>query len=246
MIQGIHGLFYSTDARATRDFIRDKLRLPFSDVGDGWLIFDLAEGDVGVHPVDESGEPAPGTHDVSFYCDDIRATITELRGRGVHFDGEPVDHSYGYVTYFAMPGGVSAQLFQPRYQKTAASNGGETVANLDSEYQAAVGRNDATTMGRILADDFVLISSTGRTYSKADLMEEARNGRFVYERQDDTDRTVRVWGDTAVVTALLWAKGVEDGKPFAYRVWFSDTYARTRSGWKYVLGHASGRLPWPP
>jgi ketosteroid isomerase-like protein len=119
------------------------------------------------------------------------------------------------------------------------------VARLDDEYQAAVGRNDAETMDRILADDFVLISSTGRTFSKADLLEEARRGRTTYERQDDTDRTVRAWGDTAVVTALLWAKGSEDGKPFAYRVWFSDTYARVDGVWKYVLGHASGRLPWP-
>ena len=56
---------------------------------------------------------------------------------------------------------------------------------------------------------------------------------------------VRVWGDTAVVTALLWAKGREKGASFAYRVWFSDTYARVDGVWKYVLGHASSRLPWP-
>ena len=128
---------------------------------------------------------------------------------------------------------------------TPASDARAVVADLDSEYQAAVGRNDAETMERILADDFVLISSTGRTFTTADLLEEARSGRIQYERQDDTDRTVRVWSDTAVVTALLWAKGTEDGKPFAYRVWFSDTYARVEGRWKYVLGHASGRLPWP-
>ena len=120
-----------------------------------------------------------------------------------------------------------------------------TVAELDTEYQAAVGRNDADAMDRILADDFVLISSTGRVVSKSDLLEEARSGRYVYERQNDTDRTVRVWGDTAVVTALLWAKGTESGAPFAYRVWFSDTYARVDGRWRYVVGHASGRLPYP-
>jgi ketosteroid isomerase-like protein len=118
------------------------------------------------------------------------------------------------------------------------------VEALDLEYQAAVAQNDVDTMARILADGFVLISSTGRTFTKADLLEEARSGRFRYERQDDTDRTVRVWGDTAVVTALLWAKGTEAGAPFAYRVWFSDTYARQEGRWQYVLGHASGRLPY--
>lgn len=129
--------------------------------------------------------------------------------------------------------------------KPAATDDAAAVERLDIEYQDAVGRNDQGTMAQILADDFVLISSTGKVYTKTDLLEEARSGRFHYERQDDTDRTVRVWGNTAVVTALLWARGTENGTPFAYRTWFSDVYVRLEGTWKYVLGHASGRLPWP-
>lgn len=119
------------------------------------------------------------------------------------------------------------------------------VAKIDDEYQSAVSRNDAFTMDRILADDFVLVTGPGKVYSKAELLAEARSGRIVYERQDDAEKTVRVWGDTAVVTALLWAKGTEDGKPFEYRVWFSDTYVRTPAGWRYVLGQSGTRLPAP-
>ena len=117
MIRGIHGLFYSSEADAMRAFLRDKLRLPYTDVGDGWLIFDLPEGDVGVHPIDENGRPASGTHDISFYCDDIKGTVAELRSRGVNFKGEIADHGYGFVTYFTMPGGVEVQLYEPKYQK---------------------------------------------------------------------------------------------------------------------------------
>ena len=51
MIRGIHGLLYSSDAEATRAFFRDKVKLPGSDVGEGWLIFDFKEGDLGIHPV---------------------------------------------------------------------------------------------------------------------------------------------------------------------------------------------------
>jgi ketosteroid isomerase-like protein len=118
------------------------------------------------------------------------------------------------------------------------------VAALDAEYQAAVARNDAATMDRILADDMVLVTGRGTVYTKADFLTEARSGRFVYELQEDSQRKVRVWGDTAVVTALLRAKGTQDGKPFEYRVWFSDTYVRTPSGWGYVFGQSS--LPLPP
>jgi ketosteroid isomerase-like protein len=68
----------------------------------------------------------------------------------------------------------------------------------------------------------------------------------MYERQEDSNQKVRVWGDTAVVTALLWAKGTEDGKPFDYKLWFSDTYVRTPDGWRYVFGQASTRMPKTP
>jgi ketosteroid isomerase-like protein len=117
------------------------------------------------------------------------------------------------------------------------------VASMDTEFQAAVKENDAATIDRILADSFVLVTGRGKTYTKADLLEEARAKRFVYERQEDSEQTVRVWGDTAVVTALLWAKGTEEGKPFDYKLWFSDMYLRTPNGWKYVFAQSSTPLP---
>ena len=117
MIRGLHGLFYSSDVEATRGFIRDKLKLPYSDTGEGWLIFDLPEGDVGVHPIEESGGPPSGTHNVSFYCDDIHGTVSELQARGVQFDKEVEDHGFGFVTYFTMPGDIQVQLYEPKYEK---------------------------------------------------------------------------------------------------------------------------------
>lgn len=97
-------------------------------------------------------------------------------------------------------------------------------------------------MDRLLADDFILVTGKGKTYTKADLLEEARSGRMRYEHQEDTEQHVRVWGDTAVITAKLWEKGTENGKPFDYTLWFSDTYVRTPKGWRYVFGQASTPL----
>jgi ketosteroid isomerase-like protein len=128
----------------------------------------------------------------------------------------------------------------------ASADDEKTVAALDTRYQAAVEKNDADTMDRILADDFVLVMGSGKTQSKADLLEEARSGRTIYEHQDDALRTVRVWGDTAVVTARLHAKGAEAGKSFEYTLWFSDTYVRTSAGWRYVFAQASLPLPRNP
>jgi ketosteroid isomerase-like protein len=123
------------------------------------------------------------------------------------------------------------------------TNDESIVATLDTEYQAAVKKNDAATMDRILADDFVLVTGKGRTQTKADLLKEADAKNMIYDHQEDFNRTVRIWGDTAVVTALLWAKGSNNGKPFAYRLWFSDTYVRTSKGWRYVFAQASLPLP---
>jgi predicted enzyme related to lactoylglutathione lyase len=115
MIRGIHGLFYSSDPDATRAFFRDQVRLPGSDIGEGWWIFDLPEGDLGVHPAEDGGDA--GKHDVSFYCDEIEKTVGDLQSRGVRFTGPVEDHGYGLVTYFEAPGGVRVQLYQPRYRK---------------------------------------------------------------------------------------------------------------------------------
>jgi ketosteroid isomerase-like protein len=121
----------------------------------------------------------------------------------------------------------------------------KTVAALDTKYQAAVKSNDAATMDQILADDFVLVTGRGKVSNKAELIESARKKEVTYERQDEEPGTqkVRVWHDTAVVTALLWIKAVQRGKPIDYNLWFSDTYVRTPAGWRYVFGQASLPLP---
>ena len=109
-----HALPHGVELRA---FLRDKLQLPHTDVGEGWLIFDLPEGDVGVHPTGHPGSPASGTHHVSFYCDDLQKTVAELKGRGVAFDDEVSDQGYGLAIHFTMPGNVKVELYQPHYQK---------------------------------------------------------------------------------------------------------------------------------
>jgi ketosteroid isomerase-like protein len=127
----------------------------------------------------------------------------------------------------------------------SSTDDAKTVAALDTEYQAAVKNNDAVTMDRILADDFVVVLGSGRIYPKAELLQMARTRQVQYEHQEDSEQTVRVWGDTAVVTAKIWLKGTSEGKQFDWHIWFSDTYVRTPAGWRYVHGQASLPLPDP-
>lgn len=118
MIRGLHAMFYSSHAEELRAFFRDKLGLGATDVGGGWLIFDVPEADLGVHPT-EGGNVPSGTADVSFYCDDIAETVRELQARGLTFATPVEDHGYGFVTFFQAPGGLTIQLYQAKYRKNA-------------------------------------------------------------------------------------------------------------------------------
>ena len=124
--------------------------------------------------------------------------------------------------------------------KPTRSMDAQTVARLDAVYQAAVKANDVAILDEILGDDFVLVTDRGASLTKADLVKEAREKRTIYEHQEVEEGTqkVRIWRDTAVVTALLRTKGTRDQNPFDYKVWLSETYVRTPTGWRYVFGQA--------
>jgi hypothetical protein len=111
MIKGMHGLFYAPSAEEVRTFIRDKLGFVHNDIGEGWLIFDIPEADLGVHPSDKA------YHSISFYCDDIIKTVEDLRARGVEFSSGITDEGWGLLTHFRMPGNMEIELYQPKYAK---------------------------------------------------------------------------------------------------------------------------------
>jgi catechol 2,3-dioxygenase-like lactoylglutathione lyase family enzyme len=122
MIKGAHLTIFTPDAEALRAFFRDKLGLPFSDAGGGWLIFDLPPAEVGCHSLDEEGSSQAGSNttasqELSFICDDIHETVSFLKKRGVQFTADVSDAGYGLVAPFLMPGVGEAQLYQPKYEK---------------------------------------------------------------------------------------------------------------------------------
>jgi hypothetical protein len=116
MIKGVHTMFYSSEANKLRLFLRDKLGFKATDIGDGWLIFEVPEADMGCHPSDEANGARSGTHDISFYCDNIEETVKELQSKGVKFKGAVEDHGYGLVTYMEVPGDFYIQLYEPKYK----------------------------------------------------------------------------------------------------------------------------------
>jgi len=122
------------------------------------------------------------------------------------------------------------------------------VAALDTAYQAAVERNDADAMAKILLKDMILVGGAGQVATAQQILDEARSKATVYERQVEAPgtQTVRLWGpDTATVTALLWIKGVSKGQAIDRHLWFTDTYVRTPQGWRYAFGQVGKDVPAP-
>jgi hypothetical protein len=101
-------------------------------------------------------------------------------------------------------------------------------------------------MDRILHPSYALVLGDGTFVSREELLDEARLrvNEFQIQDEDEGTQTVRVWGDTAVVTARLRIKGTNQKGAFDRTLWFSDTYVRTPTGWRYAFAQAS--LPLPP
>ncbi len=119
LIRGVHAMFYTSEPDALRAFLRDKLELEATDLGEGWLIFDVPDAEIGCHPADSRDGASSGTHHISFYCDNIEAAVLKLKERGVEFTGPIEDHGYGLVTHMKVPGGFAVQLYQPRYRRNS-------------------------------------------------------------------------------------------------------------------------------
>jgi catechol 2,3-dioxygenase-like lactoylglutathione lyase family enzyme len=125
MITSIHNMIYSDDAPATREFFRDVLNLPFVSMGEegmggeDWLIFASGPSELGVHPTFSTWEGREYRHarhhSISMMCDNIHATVAELKGRGAEFEGEVQDQGYGLVIMMRVPGADDVQLYEPRH-----------------------------------------------------------------------------------------------------------------------------------
>jgi hypothetical protein len=111
-ITGVHGLLYTSQPDELRAVLRDVFGWEHVEAHPGWLIFKLPPAELGVHPLAEDEAP---THQISFMCDDIEATVAELRGRGIDIPGEPKDEGFGITTMMVLPGGVDVMLYQPRH-----------------------------------------------------------------------------------------------------------------------------------
>ena len=122
-IIGAHVLLYTPEPDALRATLRDVFGWKHVNAGEGWLIFALPPAELGVHPAEGPSYESGVRHELSLMCDDIEATIRELRAKGIEVKGEPVDEGYGITVMLNLPGGVEVQLYEPRHPVAIAPAG---------------------------------------------------------------------------------------------------------------------------
>ena len=115
-ILGTHLLLYSSEPEALRAMLRDTFGFSNVDAGEGWLIFAIPPAEMGVHPAEGPTYEGGTRHQVSFMCDDITATVADLRARGVRIEGEPKDEGWGITVMMMLPGNAKVMLYQPRHK----------------------------------------------------------------------------------------------------------------------------------
>jgi catechol 2,3-dioxygenase-like lactoylglutathione lyase family enzyme len=110
VINGSHVILFSADPEADRAFFADVLEQPHVDAGGGWLIFKIPPAELAVHPAD-----GPPGHELYFMCDDLDATVSDLRAKGVEFAADVSEERWGRLTRFRLPGGGEVGLYEPRH-----------------------------------------------------------------------------------------------------------------------------------
>jgi len=88
-ITGAHALLYTSEPEQLRAVLRDVFGWDHVDAHDGWLIFALPPAELGVHPADKP------SHELSLMCDDLDATVAELRAKGIELRGGGADEAPG-------------------------------------------------------------------------------------------------------------------------------------------------------
>jgi predicted enzyme related to lactoylglutathione lyase len=110
VIHGVHAIIYTNDAQADRAFFRDVIGFESVDAGGGWLIFKLPPAELAAHP-DETG----GRHELYLMCDDVRATVEELKAKGVEIVRDVAEEGFGLMTAIRLPSGGELGLYEPRH-----------------------------------------------------------------------------------------------------------------------------------
>jgi len=115
----------------------------------------------------------------------------------------------------------------------------DELLKLEKEFAEAIVRNDVEGIGRLVADDWVIIDPNGEIVDRARFLEVIKSGALTHEMMESEDFRVRIYGDSAVVTAVTRTKGKFMGGEFSTQERATDVFVKPNGRWQCVLTHVT-------
>src|SRR5262252_5184412 len=116
------------------------------------------------------------------------------------------------------------------------------LLKIEEEFAEAIVKNDVEGIGRLVADDWIIIDPNGEIVDRTRFFEVIKSGALMHDTMQSEDFRVRVYGDSAVVTAITSTKGKFMGQEFSTRERATDVFVKREGRWQCVLTHLT-RLP---
>ena len=116
----------------------------------------------------------------------------------------------------------------------------EELLKLEGAFAEAIVKNDLEGIGRLVADDWIIIDPNGEIVDRTRFFEVIKSGALTHEMMESEDFRVRVYGDSAVVTGVTRTKGKFMGQEFSTQERATDVFVKREGRWQCVLTHLTG------
>ncbi len=135
---------------------------------------------------------------------------------------------------------VLVLLSVPAFAQDNADNSSgdkSMILALESAWNQAEMHHDANAAAAILADTFISVDHHGVLLNRAKYLADLKDPSYKPEEISNSDTSVYLYGDTAIVTSIYRTKGTDGGKPFSHRGRFTDTWIKRDGKWQCIADH---------
>jgi ketosteroid isomerase-like protein len=115
----------------------------------------------------------------------------------------------------------------------------EELLHVANAWDRAMVANDAEAIGAFMAEDWTIIGPDGSVGDKKAFLGLVKSGHLTHDVMTTEDANVRMYGNTAVVTARGVSGGQYQGQPFRELERSSCVFVKESGKWRCVLTHLS-------
>jgi ketosteroid isomerase-like protein len=118
----------------------------------------------------------------------------------------------------------------------------EELLKLEKAFAEAIAKNDPEAIERFVVDDWIIIDPDGEIVDRTRFFEVIKSGALTHDMMESEDLRVRIYGDSAVVTAVTRTRGKFMGQEFSTQERATDVFVKRDGRWQCVLTHLT-RFP---